>query len=263
MLDADLIRKELTAQRIGRDLRVLGQVPSTNGVLAEMARAGAPEGTAVLADEQTAGRGRLGQTWFSPPGLNVYGSVLLRPALQPREVPGFSFITSLALTDAIETEGLLAAIKWPNDVLVGRRKVGGALVETATSGKRVEHVVLGFGVNLNVRTAALRAALGDAGRAAGSLAEAAGREVDRNRFAAAVLNALERRLEIWETRGPAAVLAAWRDRDILTGRRVAVRTSHEGWSGRVLGVDREGYLLLRDTSGARRRILTGEVRLAD
>lgn len=263
MLDAELIRARLMTRRVGCDLRLFDQVTSTNAILRDLARAGAVEGTTVVADEQTAGQGRLGQRWFSPPAVNLYASVLFRPNIAARDVPGFSLIASLALTDAIQAEGLLAAIKWPNDVLVGRRKVAGTLAETATAGRQAEWVILGFGVNLNVTAAALKAALGAAARAATSLGEVAGRAIDRSAFAATAFNALEKWLETYEQRGPAAVLAAWRDRDILTGRRVEVRTDRGSTGGRVLGVDREGYLVLRDARGARQRILTGEVRFAD
>jgi BirA family biotin operon repressor/biotin-[acetyl-CoA-carboxylase] ligase len=239
------------------------KVTSTNAALRELAKAAAPEGTVVIADEQTAGHGRLGKPWFSPPGVNLYASVLFRPAIPPREVPGFSFVASVALADAIKAEGLDATIKWPNDVLVGRKKVAGTLVEFATLGERVDYAILGVGVNVNMTHAALRAALGSSGHAAGSLHEAAGREIDRNAFAASVLNHLDAWMENYRARGPAPLLAAWLDRDILTGRRVEVRGEGATYEGRVLGVDREGYLLLRDPRGKRRRVLTGEVRLAD
>lgn len=264
MLKIELLRDRLsTSTTVGRDLRVLASVPSTNSVLRELAHAGAGEGTVVIADEQTAGHGRPHTTWYSPPGVNLYASILFRPPIPAREVPAFSFIASLALGDAIAAEGLAPAIKWPNDVLVGRRKVAGTLVECASSDKKVEHVILGVGVNLNVTSAALRAALGDAARAAGSLAEAAGRPIDRSVFAANFLGFLDRWARTYTEQGPAPVLEAWRDRDILTGRRVEVRGAGAPLEGRVLGVDREGYLVLRDPRGLRRRVVAGEVRVAD
>ena len=262
MLALDRIQWHLTTVKLGRDLRLFGTVSSTNEVLRALAKDGAADGTVVIADEQTAGHGRHGKPWFSPPGVNLYASVLFRPTIPPREVPGFSFIVSLALSDAIQAEGLEPAIKWPNDVLVGKKKVAGSLAECATSGTRVDYVILGVGVNLNVTAVALWGALGEAAQAAGSLAAAARRKIDRSAFAATFLNALERWAGIFAEKGPAPVLAAWRDRDILTGRRVLVRDG-ETYDGRVLGVDRQGYLALRDSQGVRRRVLTGEIRLAD
>lgn len=204
MLKIELLRDRLaTSTTVGRDLRVLASVPSTNSVLRELARAGAGEGSVVIADEQTAGHGRPHKTWYSPPGVNLYASILFRPPIPAREV------------------------------------------------------------NLNVTSAALRAALGDAARAAGSLAEAAGRPIDRSVFAANFLGFLDRWARTYTEQGPAPVLEAWRDRDILTGRRVEVRGTGAPLEGRVLGVDREGYLVLRDPRGLRRRVLAGEVRVAD
>ncbi len=263
MLKIGLIQQSLTSGTVGRDIRLYKAVTSTNEVLKELAKEGVPEGIVVIADEQTAGHGRLRKSWFSPPGVNLYASVLFRPIIPLREVPSFSFITSLALADAIALEGLGPAIKWPNDVLVGRKKVAGSLVECASAGRKVDYVILGVGVNVNVTFTALRAALGAAAGAAGSLGEAAGREIDRNVLAANFLNLLDRWASIFAARGPAPVLDAWRDRDILTGRRVQVRGEGETYDGRVLGVDREGYLVLRDPRGTRRRVLTGEIRIAD
>ena len=262
-LDLELIQKHLSGKTVGRDVRLLDSVPSTNAALRALAQQGAPEGTVVIADEQSAGQGRLRKRWFSPPGVNVYASVLLRPSLPPRDVPGYSFISSLALTDAIQAEGLAPAIKWPNDVLVERRKVAGSLVECATSDRHVDWVILGVGVNVNVTRGALQAALGKASHAAGSLAEAARREIDRNAFAAAFLNLVDEWTQIYALQGAAPVVEAWRDRDILTGRRVEVRGEGTVYEGRVLGVDREGYLVVRDARGERRRVLDGEIRLSD
>jgi BirA family biotin operon repressor/biotin-[acetyl-CoA-carboxylase] ligase len=256
MINIDRIRQRLLSSTIvGRDLRILESVPSTNGALAALAREGA--------DEQTAGQGRPGRTWFSPPGVNLYASVLFRPTIPAREVPAFSFITSLALSDAVAAEGLAPAIKWPNDVLVGRRKVAGTLVEFASSGRKVDHVILGVGVNLNVTAAALAGALGGAAHAAGSLGEAAGRAIDRSLFTANFLGFLDRWARTHAEQGPGPVLKAWKDRDILTGRRVQVRGAAGVLEGRVLGVDRQGYLVLREPRGARRRVLEGDVRVAD
>lgn len=263
-LSVERIRQRLTARTVGRQICLYPEVPSTNAVLRDMARAGAPEGTVVLAESQTAGRGRGGKPWFSPSGVNLYALVLLRPRIPAKAAPVFSFIASLALADTIVGIGLPAAIKWPNDVLVEGKKVGGVLVELATSGDALEHVILGVGVNLNVERAALRAALGEpAGQAAGSLREALGREIDRNAFAAAFLTFLDRWLTTYQEVGEAPVLRAWRDRDILTGRRVEVRDGAVSLDGRAVGVDADGHLQALDSRGRVFRVLAGEVRIVE
>lgn len=262
-LSVELIRQKLSSEIVGCQVYLFEQVSSTNAVLRALAKAGAREGTVVLAEEQTEGRGRLGQRWFSPPGVNLYASVLFRPAILPEAVPVFAFIASLALTEAIRAEGLPPAIKWPNDILVERKKVAGTLVECATAGDRVEYVILGTGVNLNVRREALRAALGDAAHAATSLREVAREKIDRNAFAATFLTLLERWFQVYVTRGPEAVLAAWRDWDILTGRRVEIRGEGETYGGRVLGVNREGHLVVEELRGTIHHVIHAEIRLAD
>jgi BirA family transcriptional regulator, biotin operon repressor / biotin---[acetyl-CoA-carboxylase] ligase len=261
-LDIAVIKKHLDS-RAERDIRLVDTVASTNAALRELAKAGAPEGTVVIADAQTAGHGRFAKPWFSPPGVNIYASVLYRPAMAPRDVGGFSFVASLAVSDAILAEGLRSTIKWPNDVLVGGKKVAGTLVEFAAQDGLVEYVILGLGVNVNVSRTALRSALGTSGFAADSLSEVAGHDLDRNVLTGMMLDALDRWVKTYRTGGLDPVLNAWRDRDILTGRRVEVRGEGPSWLGRVLGVDREGHLVLRDTRGKQRRVVAGEIRLSD
>jgi BirA family biotin operon repressor/biotin-[acetyl-CoA-carboxylase] ligase len=262
-LSIELIRRQLSAQVVGRQIYLFGEVPSTNETLRQLARAGAREGTVVLAEGQSAGRGRLGKAWFSPFGVNLYTSILFRPAISPEAAPVFSFIASLALTDAIRGLGLPAAIKWPNDILVERKKVAGVLAEVATSGDRLDYVILGVGVNLNVERQALLGALGEAGHAAASLRDLAGRDIDRNAFAASFLNFLDEWLLLHRNRGNAALLEAWRDRDILTGRRVKVREERITFDGRALGVHADGQLVVEDSKGLTRKVVAGEVRLLD
>jgi len=262
-LEIELIRRHLWPNGFGKRLYLYVEVPSTNAVLRELARRGAAEGTVVLAEAQTAGRGRAGQPWFSPPGVNLYASVLLRPAIAPRAVPVLSFIASLALADTIDEQGLRAAIKWPNDILVRGKKVAGVLAEVVATGDQVEFLILGVGVNLNVERDALRAALGPAGQAAGSLRELLGRPVDRNAFAATFLNYLGQWLALYREQGDAPVLRAWGDRDILTGARVEVREESVTFDGRVRGVGPDGCLEVEDVLGRRRRVVAGEIRLIE
>jgi BirA family transcriptional regulator, biotin operon repressor / biotin---[acetyl-CoA-carboxylase] ligase len=263
LLSLEDIRRRLRGTAVGTQIYLYGEVDSTNAKLRALARAEAAEGTVVLAEGQTAGRGRQGAAWFSPSGVNLYVSVLFRPAISPRELGVFTFVASLALADAVKDQGVVPAIKWPNDVLVGGRKIGGALVESALHGQAVEHVIVGVGANLNVEVEALVAALGPAGRFATSLAAECGHEIDRNAFAAAYLNHLERWVDVWTTDGPSEVVAAWRARDILTGRRVEVRGPDRPYEGRVLGVDETGALLVLDTIGARRSVTAADVRILD
>ncbi|HEY7362831.1 MAG TPA: biotin--[acetyl-CoA-carboxylase] ligase [Methylomirabilota bacterium] len=257
------IRRHLTASVIGRHIYLFADVDSTNARLKALARAGARAGTVLIADGQTAGRGRHGQTWFSPSGVNLYASVLFRPDLHPRELGVFSLLAALALADAITEFGATATIKWPNDVLIDGRKVGASLLESGGRRDAVDYVILGVGVNLNIDRSALRSALGPSGAFATSLAETTGQDIDRNAFAAAYLNHLDRWASVGETQGAEGIITVWRRREILGGRRVEVRGEHATYTGRVLGIDDHGSLWIQDTLG-RRHALTGEeVRILD
>jgi BirA family biotin operon repressor/biotin-[acetyl-CoA-carboxylase] ligase len=262
-LDLDRIRQDMGRTVRGRRLVLHDRVASTNATLRGLAAAGAPAGTVVLAECQTAGRGRGGQPWFSPPGVNLYASVLLRPDIRPGALPLFGFAAGLAVADAVRELGLPVAIKWPNDVLVGRRKVAGTLAEAAIRGDTVEHVILGVGVNLNVTEAALREGLGAAGLAATSAMAALGRPVDRSAFAAAFLTALDEWVAIHAAQGAAPLLRAWEGLDIVTGRRVEVRHADQVVEGRARGVDDQGRLRVEEPGGRARTCTGGEVRLLD
>lgn len=257
------IRGRLDSPLIGQHLYLLDEVESTNVSLRAIARAGGAEGTVVVAESQTQGRGRHGQVWFSPPGVNLYASVLFRPSFLPREATSFSFVASLAVFDALRELGGEPAIKWPNDVLLGGKKVAGTLLECATRGREIDFLILGVGVNLNIDPAALRAALDGSGFAATSVAHVLGRGIDRNAFAASYLNHLGRWVSRHRAGGPDDLLAAWRDRDILTGRRVQVRAQDGSFEGRARGVDAGGHLRVEDFRGAVHTVISEEVRIVD
>src|SRR6185369_17974712 len=132
----------------------LGETGSTNADAFRLAEEGAAEGTVVLADTQSGGKGRLGRIWSSPPGVNLYCSVILRPSVKPYEAPQLTFLSAVAVARAIEqATGLKPEIKWPNDVLIGGRKVAGLLNEMSAETDRINFVILGLGVNLNMTTA--------------------------------------------------------------------------------------------------------------
>ncbi len=148
-LDPEQIQDRLRSRVIGRPLEVLGEIGSTNDRIMAAGRDGAPEGLAVIADRQTAGRGRLGRSWASPPGVGLYTSILLRPKLPAGQVPLLTLVSGLAVAEAIENvTGLAPRLKWPNDLLVNEKKVGGILTETASVESRVSYVAVGIGINV-------------------------------------------------------------------------------------------------------------------
>jgi BirA family biotin operon repressor/biotin-[acetyl-CoA-carboxylase] ligase len=262
-LDVAAIRRQLAGEVVGTHVYLFGDVVSTNAALRELAAAGAREGTVVLAESQRAARGRLDTTWFSPPGVNLYASVLFRPIIVAAASPIFSFIASLALTEAIWALGVPAGVKWPNDIVVRGRKLAGARLDVSTVGDRVAHIVVGVGVNVNVLRAELEVGLGPAAADATSLREELGRPVDRNAFAASYLNQLEKWHRLYEANGPETVVMVWRERDVLTGRRVSIQGVDAPFVGTVCGVDAGGFLVVEDAAGNRRTIVSAAVRPLD
>ncbi len=224
---------------------------STNDRLKHLAREGAPEWTAVLADVQTGGRGRAGRGWVSPAG-GLYLSVLLRPPFAHASV--LPLAAGLAVSDAAQELGAEALLKWPNDVLLGGRKLAGVLAEAASSPAGLDWVVLGVGVNVGVPSAAFPVELRDS---VTSLAEL-GPPPELTVVAAAVLD----RLRVWYDAAAisrAAVVGAWRRRAIAWwGEAVEVATGAETVHGRLLDVDDEGALLVATGDRQPRRVVSAE-----
>ncbi|HEY8155359.1 MAG TPA: biotin--[acetyl-CoA-carboxylase] ligase [Myxococcota bacterium] len=253
----------LQTRWLARDLRWLETTDSTNRVALDLARAGAAHGTTVVAEAQTAGRGRLGRAFFSPPRRNLYGSSVLRPRLLTAEAPPWILASAVAVAEAIEqTVGDSGAveIKWPNDVLLGGLKTSGILMELSAEASRVVFLVLGIGVNLNVD----RRDFPEEFRAtATSLASHCGRKIDRIAFAQRLYNALERALDTCAERGFEALRPRFEARFRMRGRPLTVlELDGARQSGVAEGVAADGALLLRRDDGSLVRVVAGDVTIA-
>ena len=267
-LSVKRIQAGLTTQLVGRHLVYFGSIGSTNVEAKRLAASGAPEGTLVIADEQTAGKGRRGRRWLAPPNTCLLTSLLFRPALLPAQASRLTMLCSLAAAEAIETEtGVPVAIKWPNDLVIphapGRsyRKLGGILTETALSSKELLFAIVGMGINVNVDPTAL----GPVMTPATSLLAELGRPVDRVALLAAILQQIENR---YSQMPGEQIHADWAQRLITLGQQVIVTLypqSHDdsqGWlEGTAEGVDPDGALLLRDLAGNLRLVTVGDVTL--
>jgi BirA family transcriptional regulator, biotin operon repressor / biotin---[acetyl-CoA-carboxylase] ligase len=227
---------------------------STNDEADRLARAGAAHGTVVTALAQDAGRGRRGRAWHSPPGENLYLSCVLRPALGPSRVPPLTLAAGLAVCEAVNAAGARASLKWPNDVLIGRKKVAGILTEMSSHAGVVDHVICGLGVNLATR--AFPPELAD--RATSILLET-GAAPAREPFIAALLTELESWLDRFFAGGVAAVREPWLARCAELELRVEVQGRPV--TGRARELDPDGALVLEDGSGHRHRVVAGEVEL--
>jgi BirA family biotin operon repressor/biotin-[acetyl-CoA-carboxylase] ligase len=239
------------------DVVCLDATDSTNTRAMAMAEDGAPDGTVVVADQQTGGRGRLGRRWVSPPGRNIYVSLLLRPGVPNPEAPRLSLAAGIALAEATEAAGVPCSLKWPNDLYLGGLKAAGILGEMASGAGNVRHVVVGVGVNVNLREDEIPVEL--RGKAT-SLRIHAGRTFPRVELLARFLDAFAQRYREFLTGGFPAVHPGWARRDFLRGRRVLIRfPGGEAW-GTARGVDEEGALLFRrDGSDAVERVHSGEI----
>lgn len=248
---------------LGRPLLFFHAIGSTNDVAASLASSGNAEGAVVIADTQTAGRGRRGHSWFSPAGAGLYVSVVLAPGrarvAPERATALLTLAAGVALAEAVErSTGLHADIKWPNDLLVGRRKLAGILAEGVTTGSLppgVSSVILGYGVNVGAASYPL-----DLADRVTALEPELGRRVDRAALCAESLAAVAARYrDLLEARFD-AILDAWRARAPGSrGTRVSWDTAAGRQSGVTAGIDDMGALLVR-TGSAIERIVAGEVR---
>jgi BirA family biotin operon repressor/biotin-[acetyl-CoA-carboxylase] ligase len=261
--DVERFRRLLRTRLLGQSCHAFEALASTNSCLYALGRQGEPEGTIVLADEQTAGRGQADKVWISPPRCNLYVSVLLRPSIAPAQAPLLSLLAAVALVDTLSQQGAGCGIKWPNDVLIQQRKVAGILTEMETHQDVVQFVVVGIGVNVNMTEADLEHHLGSVDQAATSLQASLGREICRE----ALLAALMGNLEAWYTRfisQEASVLPeAWEARSLMHGRRIRARTSGAAWEGTAESIDHAGRLWLRQDDGTAIALTSAEVRFLD
>lgn len=248
----DAIRALLRAQAVGRELICLERTESTNDVAWRRALEGAPEGLAVLAEEQTRGRGRFGRPWFALPGRCLLGSVLLRPRIRVEEINLVTAIGALAVVDALdETAGLRASIRFPNDVLVGGRKISGTLVEARLISSTPDFFIVGVGINANLDREEFPPELREE---ATSIRIETGREADLNRLASSLLSKLDAWAgELGAETGRDRIQRCWRERSALIGRFIEAREGGRALRGTVEDVDVFEGLVLRTESGHVRR----------
>ena len=248
----DLILKEeialhLSTRTFGRALRTLKSVESTQQIAHQWAREGAPEGAAVIAEEQTAGRGRLGRFWHSPPDSGIWMSLILRPPIPIAQAPQLTLMASVGVTRALIREtGLAIRIKWPNDLLIGDKKVCGILTELRGEQDRVHYVVLGIGINVNTGEEMWPPELRTK---VTSLSAEAGRTFRRAVLIAAILEEMEQVYDRYLNRGFSAIRGEWERLSGMPGRFVTAWTQNGDVSGIARGLNEDGALLLETEKG--------------
>ncbi|MBI3244362.1 MAG: biotin--[acetyl-CoA-carboxylase] ligase [Chloroflexi bacterium] len=230
---------------------------STNDEAKRLAALGEPDRALVVADSQTSGRGRAGRRWATPPGGGLAMSLILRPSIPTFRLTQIALLGGLAALEGIEqATGLAAQLKWPNDVLIGDKKVAGVLAEAAFTGDKLESVVLGIGVNVNIGPPPdLKLDY-----PATCLADEAGQPLDREAVLNAILNAFDAR---YPQLGTPTLRQAWAKHLAMMGKAVRVIGPGETIVGKLEGVDDEGAILIRIATGEIRTVLAGDVHLRE
>ncbi len=241
---------------IGRDIRFFHSVASTNVTALDMA-GNVQEGTVVIAERQEHGRGRHGRSWESPPGVNIYMSIILKPAFAPKDAMVMTLMAAVASAAALRKHpGIDVTIKWPNDLLVHNKKVGGILTEMKTEGGRVTCAIIGIGINVNsdfldfpeeIQTAAT------------SVKNELGISVRRTEVVAGILNELDRWYRVLCTKGGERIVTEWKRFSTTLGKKVMVTVGENTYRGVAESVDETGMLVLRLFTGERRIIHAGDL----
>ena len=243
MIDTEILAG-LKTRTFAKQLHCYNRLGSTNTRAIELAEAGAPEGTVVVAEEQTGGRGRLGRSWHSAPGLGIWSSIILRPQISIQKASGLSLLAALAFAHTVDKVlGLKVDLKWPNDGLIDGRKVIGILTEVTAETDRVYFAVCGTGINVSHLSTDFPSSLRSN---AVSLAMAAGHPIDRLAVYRAFLTEFEALYRTFRRDGIQPFLADYRERSILLGHEVTVQQGNMTIHGRAIAIDDSGALIVRD-----------------
>lgn len=265
--------KILVKGDLGKEIIFRESLDSTNTLAMELAEKGIPHGTVVIANRQLKGRGRLGRTWFSPPKGNIYMSVIVRPEIEPKDATMLTIMSAVSCASAVRNStrnesfptGLEVNIKWPNDLMVSERKLGGILTEMKSDQDRIVFAVIGIGINVN---ASLDAFPSDVSAVAASVIEELRKgkgikgdspEISRTLIIAAILNELDRWFKVLVKGGRIQLINEWKKLSSTLGRKVKVVSGKDTFSGIAEDIDDEGTLILRLPSGGLKKISAGDV----
>lgn len=259
LLADDLLARLGNGRIIGRDIRVFQETTSTNDIIERLAVDGVREGVVVFAESQSKGRGRLGREWMSPAGKGIWLSVLLRPKLLPQETTQLTIAASTSVARAIQSEtGLAPEVKWPNDILLGNRKVSGILTELHAELDRVNYIILGLGIDVNQEETDFPVPMRSI---ATSLRIEAKQSVNRSNLAVALLRELEHDYSRICRGQFEAIANEWEALCSTLGRDVSVRVGERWVHGRAESLANDGALLLRTQHGHLEHITGGDVTL--
>ncbi|MCF6408209.1 biotin--[acetyl-CoA-carboxylase] ligase [Pseudalkalibacillus salsuginis] len=251
------IKHQLNTEKLGQEIHYEESVSSTQEIAHRHALNNAPEGTIVIADEQTSGRGRLGRSWHSPKGSGVWMSVILRPNIPPQKAPQLTLLAAVSVVQGVQqVTGEDAQIKWPNDILIDGKKVVGILTELQAEADRVNSVIIGIGINVN--TAAFPDEISNI---ATSLKIASGTEIERAHLVRSILEKMEKLYTLYLEHGFSPIKLLWEGSAASLGKRIRVRTIAGELYGKAQGITEEGVLLVEDDLGTVHRVYSADIEL--
>ncbi|UCB50922.1 MAG: biotin--[acetyl-CoA-carboxylase] ligase [Deltaproteobacteria bacterium] len=264
MINMDSLQPHIILDKLGTSLfaqNIIFQrsLDSTNTIAKELAAQGAPEGTLVLAEEQRAGKGRMGRRWVSPGYVNLLFSLLMRPKIHKDQVFVTTMILALATIEAIRSRtGLTPTIKWPNDLFVAGKKLGGILTEFSMSHDDIDYVVLGLGLNVNWSPDQRE----EVSHPATSILAETGSKISRNELLVSILMTFEMYYRQVLSGHIDDFYRTWNEASMIIGRNVEIVSPKEKTHGKALRIDRNGALVIQDNAGKERKIISGDVSIS-
>lgn len=256
-LSAKVIKQRLKTQWLGQQpIHCFDVVESTNTEANRIAREGAPEGTLIIADAQSKGRGRLRRSWVSPPGTGLYLSIILRPTCPADRLPGLTLTAGVAAASAIQHTGVVPQLKWPNDILISGRKVGGLLTEAVFDKKHIDFAIVGIGINVDTARSEFPTSIRNL---ATSLRLSLGKPVSRIHLLQTLLNRFEHCYGLFSEGAFETILQGWSELDTTLGNEVEVSLPGRKLRGVAEALEPDGTLLVRDKTNRLHRIVAGDV----
>lgn len=256
-LNPSLLDSHLTTERIGRKIVYMESCPTTQSIAHEEARQGAADGTVVISEEQTAGKGRLARNWSSTKGKGIWMSIILRPDIPPQLSPQFTLVAAVALTRSIaDVAGVTPSIKWPNDLLINGKKCTGILTELQAEADRVQSIILGIGVNVNQFLEDFPKELQSI---ATSIRIETGKEIDRVLLTAKIFEYIEKYTDLYIEQGFKPLKLLWEGYSDTIGKRIRASMVNKEIIGRAVGITEEGVLQLQTDDGVIHGIYSADI----
>ncbi len=244
---------------LGKEIHFYRELSSTNSIARQMAISGAAEGTIVMSRSQSAGRGRMQRQWFCPPGKGLLLSMVLRPEISVQLVPQLTLLTAVVVAETIKNvTGCAAGIKWPNDVLINDKKVCGILAESSFSRTKVQYIIIGLGINVNLDTNHLPP---DCQETSTSLSLEVGHKVSRNKLLKQFIISWDEHIRCLLKDGHPYLRSKWIENNVTLGRNVTVNKGNHSINGLAVDVSKNGGLIVRLPDGALQEFLAEDVSL--